>query len=346
MDGLRVALYDDPLFREHDSGFGHPERPERLDAFRRGLREAGLEHRLQLLEPRPATSAELLRVHTEEHLARVASTRGRTVHFDPDTQASPRSYEAALAAAGAVVEAVDGVLDDELDRAFCAVRPPGHHATADRAMGFCLFNNVAAGAAHAIQRGLSRVAVVDIDVHHGNGTQDIFWEDPRVLYVSSHAYPFYPGTGSLDEVGEGAGRGFTVNLPLPPGTGDAEYARVYREVVAPIGKAFDPELVLVSCGFDAHRGDPLAPMELSSVGYAQLMAVCLGVAGGSARGKVVVALEGGYLLDGIATAGAAVVSVLLGASIPPVPEAQSPTLDVLLAAYREELQPFWPVVAG
>jgi acetoin utilization deacetylase AcuC-like enzyme len=346
MDALRVALYDDPLFREHDSGFGHPERPERLDAFRRGLRETGLEGRLRLLVPRPATSAELLLVHTEEHLAEVASTRGRTVRFDPDTQAGPRSYEAALGAAGAVVDAVDRVLDGELDRAFCAVRPPGHHATADRAMGFCLFNNVAAGAAHAIHRGLSRVAVVDIDVHHGNGTQDIFWEDPRVLYVSSHAYPFYPGTGALDEVGEGAGRGFTVNLPLPGGTGDAEYARVYREIVAPIGRAFDPELVLVSCGFDAHRGDPLAPMALTSDGYAQLMAVCLGVAGGRAQGKVVVALEGGYLLEGIASAGAAVVSVLLGDSIVPVPDARSSRLDVLLGAYREELQPFWPGIAG
>jgi acetoin utilization deacetylase AcuC-like enzyme len=344
MDGPRVALYDDPLFREHDSGFGHPERPERLDALRRGVREAGLEQRLGLLAPRPATGAELLRVHTEEHVAHVAATRGRTVRFDPDTQAGPKSYEAALAAAGAVIDAIDRVLDGELDRAFCAVRPPGHHATADRAMGFCLFNNVAAAAAHAIHRGLKRVAIVDIDVHHGNGTQDIFWEDPRVLYVSSHAYPFYPGTGALDETGEGAGRGFTVNLPFPGGMGDGEYARVYGEIVEPIGKAFDPELVLVSCGFDAHRADPLAPMDLTAAGYAHLMAVCLGVAGGAAEGKVVVALEGGYLLEGIARAGAAVVSVLLGTAPKEVPPARGPRLDVLCAAYREELAPHWPVL--
>jgi acetoin utilization deacetylase AcuC-like enzyme len=341
---MRVGLYDDPIFREHDSGFGHPERPERLDALRRGLREAGVEPKLELLAPRPATAAELLRVHTEEHVARVAATRGRTVRFDPDTQAGPRSYEAALAAAGAVVDAVDRVLDGELDRAFCAVRPPGHHATADRAMGFCLFNNVAAAAAHAIHRGRKRVAIVDIDVHHGNGTQDIFWEDPRVLYVSSHAYPFYPGTGALDETGEGAGRGFTVNLPLPGGTGDGAYAHVYREIVEPIGQAFDPELVLVSCGFDAHTADPLAPMELTPAGYAELMAVCLGIAGGAAQGKVVVALEGGYLLEGIAGAGAAVVSVLLGSPHAPVEPAQNRRLDVLLAAYREELAPHWPVL--
>ncbi|HEY7515303.1 MAG TPA: histone deacetylase [Vicinamibacteria bacterium] len=342
---MRVGLYDDRLFREHDSGFGHPERPERLDALRRGLRAAGLEERLRLLSPRPATPAELLRVHTEEHLAHVASTRGRTVRFDADTQAGPRSYDAALAAAGAVVDAVDRVLDGDLDRAFCAVRPPGHHASADRAMGFCLFNNVAAGAAHAIHRGLSRVAVLDIDVHHGNGTQDIFWEDPRVLYVSSHAYPFYPGTGALDEVGANAGRGFTVNLPLPAGTGDAGYARVYRDVVTPVGKSYDPELVLVSCGFDAHRGDPLAGMDLSPAGFAHLMSVCLGVAGGKGEGRVVVALEGGYLLDGIANAGAAVVSVLLGASAPEVRSGEDRRLDPLLDAYREELRPFWPALA-
>ncbi len=341
---LSVGLYDDPLFREHDSGFGHPERPERLDAFRRGLREAGLEEQLRLLTPRPATPTQLLRVHTEEHLSDVASSRGRTVRFDPDTQAGPLSYEAALLAAGAVVDAVDRVLDGELDRAFCAVRPPGHHAPADRAMGFCLFNNVAVAAAHALHRGLERVAIVDFDVHHGNGTQDIFREDARVLYVSSHAYPFYPGTGALDEVGEGAGRGFTVNLPLPQGTGDAGYASVYREIVTPIGKAFDPELVLVSCGFDAHRGDPLAGMDVSAAGYAELMAVCLGVAGGTAEGKVVVALEGGYLLDGIAKAGAAVVSVLLGTRAAPLAHPADSRLEPLLSAYRAELRAFWPVL--
>ncbi len=347
---MKVGLYDDPLFREHDAGFEHPERPERLDALRRGLREAGLEEKLSLLTPRPATPAELLRVHTEEHLSHVASSRGRTVRFDPDTQAGPRSYDAAVLAAGAVVDAVDRVLDGELDRALCAVRPPGHHAPADRAMGFCLFNNVAVAAAHAIHRGLTRVAIVDFDVHHGNGTQDIFWEDGRVLYVSSHAYPFYPGTGAIDEVGEGAGRGFTVNLPLPQGTGDAGVARVYREVVLPIGEAFDAQLVLVSCGFDAHRGDPLAGMDLTHTGYAQIMDACLGVAGGAARGKVVVVLEGGYLLEGIARAGAAVCSGLLGATAAPIIDTAAGHIearfDALLRAYRTALRPYWPALGA
>jgi acetoin utilization deacetylase AcuC-like enzyme len=341
---MRVGLYDDPVFREHDAGPGHPERPERLDAVRRGLREAGLEEELQLLRPRPATTAELVRVHTAEHVARVEATRGRTVRFDPDTQASPRSSEAALLAAGAVVDAVDRVLEGTLDRAFCAVRPPGHHAERARAMGFCLFNNVAVAAAHALVRGLERVAIIDFDVHHGNGTQDTFYADRRVLYVSSHAWPFYPGTGALGEVGEGAGRGFTVNLPLPPGTGDLEYARVYREFVTPIGRAFDPQLVIVSAGFDPYEGCPIAPMRMTPRGFAEIAQACLDVAGGAARGRAVFALEGGYDLDGIARSSAAVMRVLRGTAAERLVE-RAPRVDALASAYRETLAPFWPVVA-
>ncbi len=337
---MRVALYDDPAFREHDSGYGHPERPARLDAVRDGLR--ALEPRLQVLTPRGATTAELLRVHTEDHVERVASTAGHTVRFDPDTQAGPRSYAAALLAAGAVVDAVDRVLEGDLDRAFCAVRPPGHHATAERAMGFCLFNNVAVATAAALARGLARVAIVDFDVHHGNGTQDIFERDPRVLYVSSHAAPFYPGTGAMDEVGEGPGRGFTVNLPLPEGTGDADYVAVYRAIVLPILQRYDPELVLVSAGFDAWGGDPLAPMAMTEVGFSALTSVCLEAAAGAARGRVVVALEGGYDLGGIARSSHAVMRVLLGETAAHPPADTSSRLPVLVSAYREALAPHWP----
>lgn len=342
---VRVGFYEDPLFREHDAGLGHPERPGRLDAVRRGLREAGLEARLRLLSPRPATAQELTRVHTPEHVAIVAATAGRTFRFDPDTAASPRSYEAARLAAGAVVDAVDRVLDDQLDRAFCAVRPPGHHAEAGRAMGFCLFNNVAVAAAHALRRGLERVLVIDPDVHHGNGTQAIFEQDPRVLYISSHEFPFYPGTGSLAEVGKGRGRGFTVNLPMPAGCGDAEYARVYRDIVEPIGIAFDPQLVLVSQGFDPHRDDPLAGMNVTPDGFATVMASCLRTARGAALGTLVVALEGGYDLDGIAESSAAVVRVLLGEAPGKKPAPSSKTADELVALYRESYAPFWPVLA-
>jgi acetoin utilization deacetylase AcuC-like enzyme len=339
---VRVALYDDPLFREHDSGRGHPERPERLEAIRRGLGDAGLEARLEPAASRPATHEELLRVHSEGLVRSVAATEGRTVRFDPDTQAGPRSYPAALRAAGAAVDAVQRVLDGALDRAFCLCRPPGHHAERDTAMGFCLFNNVAVAAAHALAAGLQRVLVVDFDVHHGNGTQHIFEEDPRVLYVSSHEYPFYPGTGAIDEVGKGEGRGFTVNLPLPAGLGDGDFTAVYREVVEPVARAFAPELVLVSAGFDAYVDDPLAGMRLTARGYRELIQVCIDCAAG-ARG-VVVLLEGGYDLGGLAACAAAVAQGLLGERAEPV--APAARVAPLLDAYRRTLRPYWPVLAG
>jgi len=342
---IRVGLFDSPVFREHDAGPGHPERPERLEAVRRGLREAGLEGDLTVREPRPATREELLRVHTAAHVDRVAATEGGRHRFDSDTEAGPRSHAAALRAAGAVVEAVDAVLAGTLDRAFCAVRPPGHHATPARAMGFCFFNNVAVGAAHARAQGLSRVAIVDFDVHHGNGTQEMFWTDPQVLYVSSHAFPFYPGTGALEEVGEGAGRGFTVNLPMPSGLGDGDYALAYRRIVEPIGRAFDPELVLVSTGFDAHRDDPLAGMSLTAAGFAELADVCLALADGAARGRAVFVLEGGYNLQAIAEATAAVVGRLLDRERPAPDLRPGPRAEPLVEAYRRVHAPCWPPLA-
>jgi acetoin utilization deacetylase AcuC-like enzyme len=342
----RVGLYDDPVFREHDSGKGHPERPERLDAVRRGIREAGLEERVQVLAPRRATREELLRVHAADHVARVESTSGSTLRFDPDTQAGPRSCEAALLAAGGVADAVDRVLGGGLDRAFCLARPPGHHAESSRAMGFCLFNNVAVGAARALAKGLERVLVIDFDVHHGNGTQEIFYRDPRVLYISTHAFPFYPGTGGIDEVGAGAGRGFTVNLPLRHGCGDVEYAHVYRDIVGPIGRAFDPQLVLVSAGFDPHAADPLAGMTVTEAGFAEVARVCLTTAAGSAAGRSVFVLEGGYDLAALAASSAAVLRVMLDGGAPPAIEAAPPGLEALLGLYRTAFAPFWPVLRG
>jgi acetoin utilization deacetylase AcuC-like enzyme len=336
---MPVAFYDHPIFDEHDAGEGHPERPARLHALRRGIEDAALGPELQQREPRPAAGAELLRVHTAEHVRRVASTAGGVHRLDPDTQAGPRSYEAALHAAGAVVEGVDLVLDGPASRAFCAVRPPGHHAESDRAMGFCLFNNVAVGAAHALSRGVERVLVIDWDVHHGNGTQEIFFGDPRVLYVSSHAYPFYPGTGAVTEVGEGRGRGFTVNLPLPPGCGDPEYTDLYRGIVEPLGRAFEPEIVLVSVGFDPHALDPLAGMNVTERGFAALTRSCLAAATG-ARGCVFV-LEGGYALPAIAASGVAVLRELLGegsAEATPPSASGSP----IVTEYRRAFAPLWP----
>jgi acetoin utilization deacetylase AcuC-like enzyme len=312
-----------------------------VGAVRRGIEQAGLLDRLALIPPRPARREELQRVHTDRLIDAVAATAGKTYRFDPDTQAGPHTYAAALAAAGSVIDAVDRVLDGETDRAFCNVRPPGHHAERDRVMGFCYFNSVAAAAAHAVHRGLERVLVVDWDVHHGNGTQEIFEDDPRVLYVSSHAFPFYPGTGALDEVGRGRGAGFTVNLPLPAGCGDAEYVVLYREVVLPVAHEFAPQIVLVSAGFDPYVDDPLAGMAVTERGFAQLMALCLEMAEGSAGGRTIVALEGGYDLDGLAKSAAATLGVLVGEPAPAIDAAPAPGFDRLLDAFRAHHAQHW-----
>jgi acetoin utilization deacetylase AcuC-like enzyme len=340
----RVGLYDDDRFLAHDAGSGHPERPERLEAVRRGLGSAGITPRCVRTEARDASREELERVHAPDHVSRVAASAGKTVRFDPDTQAGPRSYEAALLAAGAVTDAVGQVLTGGLDRALCLVRPPGHHAESDRAMGFCLFNNVAVAAAAALARGVERVMIVDFDVHHGNGTQHLFEREPRVLYVSSHAYPFYPGTGALDEVGEGPGRGYTVNLPMPAGLGDVEYARVYREIVEPVGRAYDPELVIVSAGFDAYYRDPLAGMALTSAGYRELSEVCLRIASGAAGGRVVFALEGGYDLTGLSECSAEMAALALGGESPGPISGDTSRADELLAYYRRGLRDYWPAL--
>jgi acetoin utilization deacetylase AcuC-like enzyme len=332
---LRVA--SPTVFGEHDAGPGHPERPERVTRSA-GASEPG-SRRLVTLVPRATARAPSV---TRGPRGRVAATAGSR-HFDP-TPTGPRSYAAAVRAAGPSW-AVEKVLDGTIDGAFCNVRPPGHHATRERAMGFCLFNNVAVGAAAALARGLTRVAVIDFDVHHGNGTQEAFYRDPRVLYVSSHRFPFYPGTGDLDEVGEGDGRGFTVNLPMPAALGDGEYRRAYREIVEPIGRAFDPELVLVSAGFDPHRDDPLGGMAVTSPGFAELIDVCLAVAAGAARGRLVAVLEGGYDLDGIADSAAAVVGRMLGRPPATLDGATRPGMGRLLDAYRETHGRHWPMVA-
>ena len=252
---------------------GHPEGPERLEAALALLRECGLIERLTPIELRDASDEELALVHRREYveLLRQACARGGG-WFDPDTYCVRESCDVASAAAGACLAAIDAVLSGDARSAFAAVRPPGHHARPGQAMGFCLLNNVAIAARYAQRHhGLERVAIVDIDVHHGNGTQDAFYDDPAVLYVSTHKYPFYPGTGRAEETGAGDARGTNVNIPLPAGCGDAEYAAVFDQIVEPVVRRFRPELLLVSCGFDAHYADPLAMMSLSVDGYGGLM---------------------------------------------------------------------------
>src|SRR3954466_13122062 len=248
-----MLLISSPRFGEHTTPPGHPERPERADVFDQ-LANDWCDTGGRVVEPRPATREELLRVHDAAHVDAIERTNGRAAMLDPDTFTSPESYEIALLAAGAAVQAAEHALDTG-ETAFALVRPPGHHAERDKAMGFCLFNNVAVAAAAAVARGLSRVAIVDIACHAGNGTRWIFYAEPRVLYVSTHQFPFYPGTGAADETGTGRGRGFTVNIPLGAGARDADYDRAYGEVGGALDR-YQPELLLISAGYDAHGDDP------------------------------------------------------------------------------------------
>jgi len=299
---MRPGFVLDPRYLEHIAGFDHIESPARLESIQSMLQETGLDRRLTRLQPRMATRADLELVHTPEHVANIASSSSRDfTSFDPDTLASRGSYEAALLAAGGCLTLVDAALAGELECAFAFVRPPGHHATPRRPMGFCLFNNAAVAAAHALlHHGLSRVLIIDWDLHHGNGTQEAFYQRAEVLYFSVHQWPHYPGTGALTECGAGPGEGYTVNVPAAAGHGDGDYLAVFRGVLAPIADAYAPQLVIVSAGFDAYSGDPLGGMKVSPEGFAAMTRVVLGVARRHAEGRCLLVLEGGYHLKGLA----------------------------------------------
>jgi len=337
-----LLLHDDRMI-DHDPGRGHPERPDRLRAIAELLRERPVEG-TQMIAPTPASAEDIARVHSNAHVERVEAARGRHHAFDPDTHASPPSVEAAMLAAGAAVQAVDAVLDGEARNAFAFVRPPGHHAEPDRVMGFCLLNNVAIAAEHALARpDIERVMIVDWDVHHGNGTQAAFYGRRDVLFVSAHQFPFYPGTGALAEHGTGAGEGFTVNVPLGMGATDGDYRRMMADLVAPAAERFDPDLVLVSAGFDAHRLDPLGGMGLSAEGFADLCGTVKAVADARASGRMVMVLEGGYDLEGLATSAHACVEVLAGISAPGGPDAPSEIGGRALRQAMAHHRRHWPV---
>ena len=294
-----LVIVTSSRFANHLTPAGHPERPERaktmaavVDRFRAG---GG-----RVIEPRAATDADLGRVHTPEHLQRVSATRGRSVMLDPDTFTSPDSEEVARLAAGAVLTAVDTVLDGASStRALAVVRPPGHHAEPDRAMGFCLYSNLAVGAAYARSRGAGRVAIVDFDVHHGNGTQAAFYEDPTVLFVSSHQYPYYPRTGAATERGSGAGEGYTLNLPLEAGAMDRDVIGRYEREALPLLEQFAPDILMISAGFDAHERDPLAGCRMTTGGFRALTAMLVDAADRLCDGRTVLVTEGGYDLQAL-----------------------------------------------
>lgn len=321
---MRLKVFASPRFADHVTPPGHPERVSRgevLLSVAADLRAAGAD----VVEPRRVTDDELLAVHDVDYLTLLRETAGRAVALDPDTFTSPESYEVARLAAGAAAGAVDAVLEGEAgSRALALVRPPGHHAERGRAMGFCLFNNIAVAAAHARARGLNRVAIVDYDVHHGNGTQHTFYGDPHVLFISSHQFPYYPGTGAAEETGTGAGAGFTVNLPLAAGAFDADYERVFAEVGFPVLRQFAPELILISAGFDAHADDPLGGMRLTSAEFVRLTSAIVAIADECCAGRVVAFTEGGYDLKALADCTRAV-GLTLGGDTPDVAAADGDT---------------------
>ncbi len=321
----RLHVVSDPLFEEHRSRGYHPERPERLGAARRGVEQSGIE--AVGLAARDATDEDLRRAHDPVYLAELARLDGHNSALDADTYLAPRSVAAARRAAGATI---------------ALVRPPGHHATRDQGMGFCLRNNAAVGALWALAHGLSRVAIIDWDVHHGNGTQNIFWTDPRVLYVSLHEAPLYPGSGAREEVGQEDGAGFTLNVPFSEGANDAAYRLAFDEVISPVLGAFAPELVLISAGFDAHERDPLASMLLTAPGYEYMGAALSRVAAASAKGRVGIVLEGGYNLTAIEVSMAATIrGVVRGASAAITGEA-SAAHQAEVAAAKAVAKRWWP----
>jgi acetoin utilization deacetylase AcuC-like enzyme len=312
---MKAGLVYDPIYLEHDTG-DHVENSRRLVEAMSHLKETGIREKLISLPARPASLEELKMVHAPEYISYVKNKAEKGGGWlDPDTVMSPKSYEAALCAAGGVLAAVEAVMKKEVDNAFALVRPPGHHATHDRAMGFCIFNNVAIAARFAISKfNLKRVLIADFDVHHGNGTQDAFYADPEVLYFSTHQFPHYPGTGWMDETGTGAGEGTTVNFPMTAGWGDEEYLRAFNEVLVPVARRFQPQLILVSAGFDAHWADQLAMMKVTIAGFAKMTRILKEMAAELCQGRLVFTLEGGYNLRVVASSIKAIFDVLLGNS--------------------------------
>jgi acetoin utilization deacetylase AcuC-like enzyme len=312
----KTGLVYDPRYLEHDMGMGHPESPNRLRSIMQRLEQSGTLQRLIRIEARRAEDEWITQIHQPGYvaaLAKHAPTQGR-ISLDPDTSMSPGSLTAAYLAAGGTLAAVDAIMSRQVEHVFCAVRPPGHHAEAGRAMGFCLFNNVAIAARYAQKRyALQRVLIVDWDVHHGNGTQHSFEDDPSILFFSTHQYPHYPGTGRGTERGTGAGEQFTINVPMEAGEGDEDYQAVFNKTLVPAADNFKPDFVMISAGFDAHRDDPLASMGLTEGGYADLTAIVAGIAKRYAHGRILSTLEGGYNLTALAASVDAHLTALLNA---------------------------------
>jgi len=343
---MKTGIVKDWRYVEHNMGAGHPESPERIRAIYERLEKEKELDSLSVIAPRPATEKELALIHTQEYIEQIKETAGcERTFLDPDTSTSPRSYEVALLAAGGLIEAADRVMDGKVQNAFALVRPPGHHAEASQAKGFCIFNNVAIAAQYLVEkRGLRRILIVDWDLHHGNGTQNAFYSRDDILFFSTHQFPYYPGSGHWSEVGKGKGEGFTVNVPLGPGKTDDDFLFIYRKLLSPIAAAYKPEFILVSAGFDIFAGDPLGGMEVSVTGFGILAGELMNLAKQTAQNRLLFTLEGGYNLFGLQDGVRSVLLALSGrGSESPAKLSPSASLERELSPAFKVQRAFWPV---
>ncbi|MBN1272250.1 MAG: histone deacetylase [Candidatus Aminicenantes bacterium] len=343
---MKTGIVKDRRFLNHTMGEGHIENPGRLEAIYSALEEENVPPYVEL-PPRPAEEKEIAFIHSPEYISQVRSTAGKpSVQLDPDTSTSPLSYETALLAAGSLLETADTIMAGSgIQNAFALVRPPGHHAEKSRAMGFCIFNNIAIAAEHLIQKhGLKRILVVDWDIHHGNGTQNAFYHRKDVLYFSIHQFPFYPGTGLWGETGQGEGEGYTINVPLFPGKEDADYVFIFENMIYPLASEYRPEFILVSAGFDIHREDPLGGMEVSDRGFGAMTHILLNTAAEFSQNRLLLTLEGGYSLTGLQEGVLAVLEQLAGnGSKPEIEKDLSVGTARELSQVFEILSDYWPI---
>ncbi|MCX5805741.1 MAG: histone deacetylase [Proteobacteria bacterium] len=342
---MTIGIVRDDIYLEHITDSYHPENPDRLKniySMLDAIDDSGIEY----ISPRMATHEEIALNHDMYYIESIASTKGREKRLDPDTVVSPKSYEASCMAVGGMLELADKIVANEINSGFALVRPPGHHAERNRAMGFCIFNNVAVCARYLEKKyKLNRILIVDFDIHHGNGTQHSFYHDSKILYFSTHEYPYYPGTGWYEEVGENEGKGYTVNVPLSQGMGDPDYSYVFKEVLLPIADLFKPEIVLVSAGFDTHYNDPLGSMKVTEDGFAEMTGILLDIANRHCNGKILFALEGGYDLKGLTDAVRSVILEMKGTSASASKGKKgNPSNEVIYVVemVKKTLRPYWP----
>jgi acetoin utilization deacetylase AcuC-like enzyme len=341
----KTGIVRDDFFKKHINGYSHPECPERLEVIYKMLDQPEMNGLFKKIFPREATEKEITAVHAPSYYRIVSDTalRHGITPLDADTSAGPDSFRAAKLAAGGFLSLLEIIQDGLLLNGFALVRPPGHHAEANRAMGFCIFNNVAIGTLYLMKKfNLNKILIVDWDLHHGNGTQHSFYDNSQILYFSTHQYPFYPGTGNFGDVGEGKGKGFTINVPLKPGAGDEEYSMIFKEILIPLAREFSPDFILVSAGFDIHFDDPLGGMRVTPEGFAALTRMLMDCAQQICNGKLAMVLEGGYGLKGLSDSVRAVLLELSDKTQSKIyPSESSGEIDSVINRVKKVQQEFW-----